>query len=200
MRYPEFFDQIPPIAMRDPLADFLGAAVEGRIEYRYLDAVKLAGHSCPTVAAAFLMAQKGLAALYPGGIPERGAIRVALRGDVAEGTVGVTANVVALITGAAAEGGFKGLGGQFSRKDLLAFDAPIEAELRLEAEGRAVDVSFDGGVVPFEPGFRQTLERALRPGASSDDQRAFAAAFQNRVRQILVECRDDPALVIVAIV
>lgn len=51
MRHPEFFDAVPPLRLRDPLAAFLGAAEEGVLEYRYIDAVRLAGHSCPTVAA-----------------------------------------------------------------------------------------------------------------------------------------------------
>jgi len=34
--------------LRDPLAELLGAAEGGIVEYRYADAVKLAGHSCPT--------------------------------------------------------------------------------------------------------------------------------------------------------
>ncbi|SBT03218.1 hypothetical protein ACCAA_10140 [Candidatus Accumulibacter aalborgensis] len=54
MNFPEFFDSAPRIAVRDPLARFLGAAAEGIIEYAYSDAVKLAGHSCPTVASARL--------------------------------------------------------------------------------------------------------------------------------------------------
>mgnify|MGYP003492414693 FL=1 len=40
--------------MRDPLAELLGAAEGGRLEYTYADAVKLTGHSCPTVAGAWL--------------------------------------------------------------------------------------------------------------------------------------------------
>lgn len=52
MHYPAFFDDVPAIRLYDPLAEFLGAVDDGVIEYRYLDAVKLAGHSCPTVASA----------------------------------------------------------------------------------------------------------------------------------------------------
>ena len=70
------------IAMRDPLAEFLGAADGGRLEYSYADAVKLTGHSCPTVAGAWLAILRALAALYPGETPERGAIRVELRGQL----------------------------------------------------------------------------------------------------------------------
>ena len=50
MQTPAFFDQAPTIVMQDALAQILGAAQNGLMEYRYLDAVKLAGHSCPTVA------------------------------------------------------------------------------------------------------------------------------------------------------
>ncbi len=49
MRVPAFFEEVPEIAVRDPLAALLGAAEHGRIEYSYADAVKLAGHSCPAV-------------------------------------------------------------------------------------------------------------------------------------------------------
>lgn len=34
------------------LAEFPGAAKNGRVEYTYLDTVNLAGHSCPAVAGA----------------------------------------------------------------------------------------------------------------------------------------------------
>lgn len=69
MRYPEFFDAVPVITMRDPLAEFLGAMQDGLMEYRYANVVALAGHSCPTVAAAFLMTRAALNALYPDEVP-----------------------------------------------------------------------------------------------------------------------------------
>ena len=54
------------------LASFLGAFEDGIIEYSYLDVVKSAGHSCPTVLGAYLMTLKGLEALYKDEIPKRG--------------------------------------------------------------------------------------------------------------------------------
>src|SRR5690606_10496369 len=54
MTFPAFFNAIPAIIMQDPLAQLLGAADAGLIEYTYADTVKLAGHSCPTVAGAYL--------------------------------------------------------------------------------------------------------------------------------------------------
>lgn len=76
MRFPDFFADAPTIRVIDPLAEFLGAAESGLIDYRYGDAVRLAGHSCPTVASAFLMVRAGLAALYGKDLPVRGEIRV----------------------------------------------------------------------------------------------------------------------------
>jgi len=51
--YPAFFDEVETITLHDPLAEFLGSASDGRIKYAYVDTVKLAGHSCPTVAGAY---------------------------------------------------------------------------------------------------------------------------------------------------
>jgi len=76
MHYPAFFNDVRKIVLHDPLAEFLGAAEGGVVEYGYIDAVKLAGHSCPTVAGAYLMCLKALARLYGEQRPERGAIRV----------------------------------------------------------------------------------------------------------------------------
>jgi hypothetical protein len=61
--FPPFFDAAPVIRLQDPLADFLGAAHDGLLEYRYVDVVRLAGHSCPAVASAFLMTRAALQAL-----------------------------------------------------------------------------------------------------------------------------------------
>ena len=74
MAFPDFYARIPPLTLRDPLAAILGAAKDGILEYRYEDAVRLAGHSCPTVAGAWLMARHGLAALYPNEMPVLGNI------------------------------------------------------------------------------------------------------------------------------
>ncbi len=56
MSLPSFYAKVPPLVVRDGLADFLGAADDGLLEYNYADVVRVAGHSCPTVAGAWLMA------------------------------------------------------------------------------------------------------------------------------------------------
>ena len=108
MNTPAYYDTVPPITMTDPLAETLGSAEGGTLEYRYLDAVKLTGHSCPTVAGAWRMTRDALARLYPQGTPRRGEIRVDLREALDDGVAGVIASVVSLVTGAANAGGFKG--------------------------------------------------------------------------------------------
>ena len=37
--FPEFFEQAPTLTVQDALAEFLGAAEEGIMQYRYADAV-----------------------------------------------------------------------------------------------------------------------------------------------------------------
>jgi len=135
MNYPGFFDAVPRIALRDPLSAFLGAFARGVVEYGYLHAVKLAGHSCPTVAGAYLMTAKALGALYGDELPERGAIRIEFRDQAEAGVTGVIANVVSQITGAAQRSGFKGIAGRFDRRDLLVFGARIAGRDPVQPDG-----------------------------------------------------------------
>jgi hypothetical protein len=197
MRTPAFFDAVPRIAMQDALAETLGAAQGGLIEYTYLDAVKLAGHSCPTVAGAYLMTRTALARLYPEETPRRGELRVELREPQESGVVGVVANVAALITGAAGPGGFKGLAGRHGRRGLLAFGVPMRGEMRFARtdSGASVEVSFHMESLPRTPGLAELMQAALGPDAAVAARDAFAQAWQERVRTILLDHADDPALV-----
>ena len=199
MQYPDFFDAIPPIRMRDPLAEFLGAAAGGILEYRYVDAVKLAGHSCPTVAAAWQLTRRALAALYGDEVPVRGEIRVQMSGDRAQGTVGVVANVAALITGAAGDGGFKGIAGQFDRRELLAHGAEVPEQVRFTRTdtGAAVDVTADIGHVAGDPGTMPLLHRCISGEATPQEHERFGELWQGRVRRILLEHGDDDSVFVV---
>jgi hypothetical protein len=196
MRYPYFFDQAPTIWMHDPLAGFLGAAVGGLFEYRYIDAVKLAGHSCPTVAAAWLLTRRALRALYGEAVPERGRIKVELASPRDEGTTGVIANVAALVTGAAGDTGFKGIAGRFDRRNLLYFGMELPAELRFTRldTGLAVDASADVRRVPGDPGMMALLQRCASGDAPEEDTQRFGELWQTRVRRLLLEYADDDSV------
>ena len=100
MEYPDFYTKVKTIRLYDPLSDFLGTFKDGIIEINYVDCVKLAGHSCPTVAGAYLMTLQGLKALYPDSLPQRGSIRVSIKEDRSEGVTGVVGNIISFITGA----------------------------------------------------------------------------------------------------
>lgn len=194
---PAFFAAAPRIRVRDPLAQFLGAARDGVLEYGYADAVRLAGHSCPTVASAFLMARAALRALYGDALPERGGVRVALREAAQEGVTGVIANVLSLLTGAALDTGFKGIGGRFDRRNLLAYDAAVSGQVRLARidTGEAVDVSTHLEHVPSDPRAPMLLRQLLQGAASAQDEAVFRALWQERVRRLLLEHADDPQVI-----
>lgn len=194
MKYPAFFDEVPAITLYDPLADLLGAIEEGMVTYTYLDAVKLAGHSCPTVAGAYLMALKGLDALYPDSVPQRGDIVVTIRGGREEGTNGVVGNVLGLITGAAAEEGFKGLGGHFSRNALLRFERALSAPVMMQRKetGEAVYLHYNPSAAPIAPIPPERM-RAVT-SASEEEKKAFGRLWQQNVAAILAD-RSNPDVI-----
>ena len=197
--FPDFYAQAPVITLRDPLAEFLGAAKHGLIQYRYTDVVRLAGHSCPTVAGAYLMALHGLRALYADETPVRGEVEVFMRDAPDSGVTGVMASVLQLVTGAAAETGFPGAGslGLFARKHLLVFEAPIEGEvvMRRTDTGKGVTVHFDNAVVPWPQEMRVLLPKAFSKQASPQELARFAQLWQERVRHMLIDHAENPALV-----
>ena len=197
MSFPDFFTQIPSLTLHDGLAEVLGAAAAGVIEYRYEDVVRLAGHSCPTVAGAWLLARHGLVALYPEGMPERGGIRVELRAAQDAGTTGVVGAVLGLITGAAGEGGFKGLGPRFGRRDLLHYGVEMPAEVRFTRldNGAAVLLEYHPEAVPPAAGMQTLMPGVVSGQADAGERTEFARLWQERVQRILLDHADDPALV-----
>lgn len=199
MKSPAFFDAAPRIALHDGLAETLGAAADGVIEYTYADAVKLAGHSCPTVAGAYLMTRAALARLHPDSLPERGELLVELRQPLEEGVAGVIGNVAGLVTGAANEGGFKGLGSRFDRRGLLRFGVPMAGILRITRldTKRSVTADYHPDIVPRPAALKALMPAALAPGAPAAARGEFAAQWQGWVGAILA-LADDPRLVTLA--
>lgn len=196
MAFPDFFARAPRLVVHDALAELLGASSDGLIEYGYEDAVRLAGHSCPTVAGAWLMTVQALRALYPDTPPQRGEIEVRFADGATHGVTGVIANVVSLVTGATTDTGFKGLGGQHDRRHLLHFDADVPGEVVFTRRdtGAAVAVSYSAAGVPSSPRAMPLLQKILGGGASRDERREFAALWQDRVQRIL-EQPDRPGMI-----
>lgn len=196
---PAFFDDAPTLTVRDPLAQFLGAADGGTMQYTYADVVRLAGHSCPTVAGAYLMTLHGLRALYGDEVPERGNIEVFMRDAPDSGTTGVIATVVQLLTGAASETGFHGIGptGRFGRYQLLNFGDPMIGTLALRRRdnGAAVQVEMNAAVVPWPDEMRALMPNVVTGRATPADERRFGELWQDRVRRMLIDHADDPQLI-----
>jgi formylmethanofuran dehydrogenase subunit E len=188
MNYPDFFDAVEPIEMFDPLAQTLGAIEDGRITYHYIDMVKLAGHSCPTVAGAWLISKIGLQKLYGEALPVRGEILVEVREALEEGTAGVVGSCIGLITGSANEGGFKGLGGRMARHNRLVYGVTMEGDVRLTRldTNQSVLLRYNPSVVPVHPQQQALMKRMLQGDATSDEKRDFQEMWQNRVKEILL--------------
>jgi len=186
MHYPEFFKSIPSMTLHDPLADILGACQDGLITYGYLDAVKLTGHSCPTVAGAYLMALKGLAILYPDSQPVRGEIAVKLKEKKEHTVTGVVANVLSFITGASDAGGFKGVDGRYSRNGLLTFGADIAASVSLRRTDTKMTVLLDynPAVLGLPAVDASLMKRVIGGTASEREADAFTLQWQENVKTV----------------
>ncbi len=193
MRYPDFFDAIPLIRLSDPLSELLGTFEQGESEISYLDVVKGSGHSCPTVAGAYLMAYHALKALYGNERAVRGQVRVEFSDSLDKGTTGVVANVISYITGATDISGFKGLGGKFSRHALMAFEQAVPSvRFTRKAEGRrtvekSVDLFYDPSSIAPDPKQMQLMALVLKASASARQRAEFAQLWQERVKHILIE-------------
>jgi len=188
MKYPDFFNKVPAIDLQDPLSDFLGAFEEGKMQISYLECVKLAGHSCPTVAGAYLMALHGLKALYGAELPQRGSIHVSMREDETQGVTGVICNVISFLAGANGASGFKGLNGNMARNNLVSYNVPMDAEVKLTRTdtNQSVTLSYDSSMIPGDPMMQPLMGKCMQGVATAEEKKAFGKLWQARVEKILL--------------
>jgi len=188
MKYPAFYDKVERIKLQDSLSNFLGAFEDGKLEITYLDCVKLAGHSCPTVAGAYLMAIEGLKALYKEELPQRGMIKVSMREDEAQGVTGVICNVISYIAGANGVGGFKGLNGKYSRNNLVSYNIPMSGEVKLTRldTNKSVTLYYNSSLIPADPMMQPLMGKSMQGLASENEKKEFGKLWQQRVENILL--------------
>ena len=186
MSYPKFFDDVATIEVVDPIAAVLGAFENGEYEISYVDVVKSAGHSCPTVAGAYLVTSEAMKVLYPNERVIRGDVDVAFKEELEDGVAGVIGNVISHITGATDKSGFKGLGGKFARHSLMHFYADINSSARFTrvSNGKSVDVNYNPNSIPADPQMMPLMQKILSGGASADEKRLFGELWQERVKRI----------------
>jgi len=197
MKYPEYFKQVKTIKLKDELSEFLGTFDNGIIEYTYPEIVKAAGHSCPTVAGAYMMCAKAIEKLYPDSFPVRGQIKVEFKNPVDEGVTGVISNVISQITGATKETGFKGIAGQFIRHSLMDFNVDIEGLIRFTRidTGKSVEVIYNP-LIPPKPEMQELMQKSISGQASDAEKDEFGKLWQKRVEEILIYNFDNPEVVI----
>jgi len=183
MIYPKFFDEIEKIKITDELSDILGAFDGGEIEFSYLDIVKSAGHSCPTIAGAYLMLKEGLKKFDT---PKRGEINVYLKGAIGDDTTGVVSNVIAQVTGATSKSGFHGIAEKYDRRGLMHFNADITSAMRMvDRNGKTVDVDYDPNGLAPSPKMSPLMQKVFSNKASNDEIVLFKELWQERVERIL---------------
>lgn len=187
-----FYEEVEPIELRDPLAVFLGAIDEKEdFIFTYEDAVKLAGHSCPAVSGAYKITQKALKALYGNETPLRGEISVRVLGSVDNGANGPISQVISLITGAAPETGFAGLGNSFVRKNKLIFDEKNEEASAFvftrDDTGKSVKVAYHPEAIPEDEEMHNLFTKCIVGTANEKQKEKFQEMWQKRVRIVLFE-------------
>jgi formylmethanofuran dehydrogenase subunit E len=198
----DFIQLVEPIKLKEPLAKTLGAFTsdEAVLEYSFIDAVKLAGHVCPTVTGAYMICQEALTRLYEGEIPVRGEITITVYGEPDESVYGVMGQVFSFLTGAAPQTGFKGLWNKFKRKDLLKYvSEKIDSEAmsfifeRMDKQ-QSVLISFYPYKIPFPTDkamrMKELLEKVIWEAANDQEQREFQDLWMERVKLMIVGRKD----------
>jgi hypothetical protein len=190
MYYPHFFDTLPTIRLQDDLSNFLGTFEDGIVEFSYLDIVKAAGHSCPTVSGAYLLTLFGLKELYKDKLPKRGEIKVSFQESFDEGVVGVIANVISHITGATQANGFKGIGGKFARYGLMEFNSQLQPNATVRFErvdtNRSIELVYDSSDIPSSPEMEPLMHLVMQNKATEYEKKLFGKLWQQRVEYIFL--------------
>ena len=188
MQYPEFYNKVEPFVLYDSLSDFLGATKDGIIEINYIDCVKLAGHSCPTVAGSYILAKVAINKLYNSNMPQRSQIKIEFKEPKESGVTGVIGSVLGFILGASDSGGFSGIGGKFNRRDLLNYsvnDVNGMVKFTRVDNSSSVTLNLDTSKVPGNPKMKELMQKALMGNASKEEQEEFKKLRQERVEYML---------------
>lgn len=188
MQYPNFYNEVEPFILYDSLSDFLGATKDGIIEINYIDCVKLAGHSCPTVAGSYILAKVAINKLYGSNMPQRSQIKIEFKEPKESGVTGVIGSVLGFILGASDSGGFSGIGGKFNRRDLLKYNiSDVKGMVRFTRidNNSFIELNLDTSKVPGNPKMKELMQKTLMGSASKEESEEFKKLWQDRVKYML---------------
>ena len=187
MKTSSFYSSLPTIKLNEPLYDLFGVAPTSEIEFSFADAVKIAGHACPTVAGSYLMTYHGIKALYPNEIPIRGNFKLHFSTDEAEGVTGVIANIMGTILGAAGVGGFKGLGGKYYRNNKILFNQILKSKVEIVRidNNQSVRIDYFPEIIPSSDATSPLLSKILSNSATDLEKLTFQNLWNQRLEKIL---------------
>jgi len=196
----DFFGEVEEIRLKDPLSYILGAMDDGEeMVFSYADAVKMAGHSCAAVSGAYKVTLEALKSLYGDDTPVRGDIKVTIKGKPTDLAYGPMSQVISLITGAATETGFHGLGGRYGRYNLLKFDEDnfeFNTFIFERADtGKKVKVVYNPQALPENPRMGEVAGATMSGSATEAEREEFFSLWQGKVKKILLESDDYPGLI-----
>ncbi len=134
---------------------------------------------------AYLIALKGLKALYGKEIPKRGQIKIEIKKVPKDDNAGVVGYVLSNITGATTNYGFGGIPtGKFNRRNLLFYNADIDTDVRFTRVGtnKQVGINYRPRKIinPME-----ILMSAIGPNATDKDKQTFPIRFQEMVKTVI---------------
>ncbi len=190
MEYPKFYDSVEPFILQDDLAAFLGATKGGEIQINYIDCVKLAGHSCPTVAGSYILAKVALNKLYGNEIPKRSQVKIEFKEAKEHQVTGVIGSVLSFILGSNDSGGFAGIGGKFNRKNLLSYennDVNGMVKFTRIDNNESITLNLNTSIVPGDPNMQPLMQKTLMGQASKEEAEQFAKLWQARVEYMLLK-------------
>ncbi len=190
MEYPKFYDSVEPFILQDDLAAFLGATKGGEIQIDYIDCVKLAGHSCPTVAGSYILAKVALNKLYGNEIPKRSQVKIEFKEAKEHQVTGVIGSVLSFILGSNDSGGFAGIGGKFNRKNLLSYennDVNGMVKFTRIDNNESITLNLNTSIVPGDPNMQPLMQKTLMGQASKEEAEQFAKLWQARVEYMLLK-------------
>ncbi len=198
MEYPKFYDSVEPFILQDDLAAFLGATKDGEIQIDYIDCVKLAGHSCPTVAGSYILAKVALNKLYGNETPKRSQVKIEFKDAKEHQVTGVIGSVLSFILGSNDSGGFAGIGGKFNRKNLLSYgNSDVNGMVRFARidNNESITLNLNTSIVPGDPNMQPLMQKTLMGQASKEEAEQFAKLWQARVEYMLLkpELREEIA-------
>jgi len=199
MEYPKFYDKVEKFVLQDELSEFLGAFKDGILEINYIDCVKLASHSCPTVAGSYILTKVALNELFKDEMPKRGAIKVELKEPKESGVVGVIGAVCGYICGASDNGGFVGIGGRFNKRDLLTFgNSEVKGLIKFTRldNNSSITLNLDTSKVPGNPKMQELMQKALQGIATPEERDEFKRLWQERVEYMLLNKEKWPEFAI----